>query len=118
MLSAGITKVAHLRVALQLQQPQLLAGEFSSVLLALPQAWRTVVSSAPASTWFQVLSASGRQLIQDARAGQLHIITPHLQLQQTPPEPVSNPSHVQIIFFCFVFSPPFGLQGNCPPSVR
>ena len=35
MLSAGITKVAHLRLSLQ---PQLLAGEMSSVLLALPPA--------------------------------------------------------------------------------
>jgi len=44
-----------------------------------------------------VFSASGRQLIQDAQTGQLHIISPHLQLQQTPPEPVSNPSPVQVI---------------------
>ncbi len=64
---------------------------------ALPPAWRTIVSSAPASTWFQVISASGRQLIQDAQTGQLHIMSPHLQLQQTPPEPVSNPSPVQVI---------------------
>ena len=67
MLSAGITKVAHLRLSLQLQQPQLLASELSSVLLALPPAWRTIVSSAPACTLFQVPSASGRQLIQDAQ---------------------------------------------------
>ena len=65
MLSAGITKVAHLRLSLQCQQPQMLASEVSSVLLALPPAWRTIVSSAPAFTWFQVLSASGRHLIQD-----------------------------------------------------
>jgi len=38
MLSAGITKVAHLRLSLQLQQPQLLASELGSVLLALPLA--------------------------------------------------------------------------------
>jgi len=94
MLSAGITKVAHLRLSLQLQQPQLLASELTSVLLALPPAWRTIVRSAPACTWFQVLSASGRQLIQDARTSQLHIINPHLQLQQTPPKPVSKPSPV------------------------
>jgi len=55
MLSAGITKVAHLRLSLQLQQPQLLASELSSVLLALPPAWRTIVSSAPACTWFHPL---------------------------------------------------------------
>ncbi len=72
MLSAGITKVAHLRLSLQLQQPQLLTSELSSVLLALPPAWRTIVSSKPACTWFQVvLSASGRQLVQDAQTGQL-----------------------------------------------
>ncbi len=97
MLSASITKVAHLRLSLQLQQPQLLTSELKLVLLALPPAWRSVVSSAPACTWFQVLSASGRQLIQDAQTGQLHIIAPHLQLQQTPPEPVSTPSPVQVI---------------------
>ena len=97
MLSAGITKVAHLRLSLQRQQPQMLASELSSVLLALPPAWRTIVSSAPASTWFQVLSASGRHLIQDVQTGQLHTINPHLQLQQAPPEPVSNPSPVQVI---------------------
>ncbi|KAA6425792.1 MAG: reverse transcriptase [Trebouxia sp. A1-2] len=97
MLSAGITKVAHLRLSLQLQQPQLLALELNSVLLALPAAWRVVVSSAPASTWFQVRSASGRQLIQDAQTGQLHTIGPHLQIQQVPSQPVLDPSPVQVI---------------------
>ncbi|DBA88495.1 TPA: hypothetical protein ACH3X2_004978 [Trebouxia sp. C0005] len=95
MLSASIIKVAHRRLSLQLQQPQLLAVELHSVLLALPPAWRTVVSSAPAFTWFQVRSASGRQLIQDAQTGQLHTIGPHLQLQQVPLEPVLDPSPVQ-----------------------
>ena len=90
MPSAGITKVAHVRLSLQLEQPQLLARELTSVLLALPPAWRTSVSSVPASTRFQDLSASGRQLIQDAQTGQLHTTSPHLQLQQTSPEPVSN----------------------------
>ena len=56
MLSAGITKVAHLQLSLRLQQPQLLALELRSVLLALPPAWRAVVSSAPAATWFQVFT--------------------------------------------------------------
>jgi len=70
MLSAGITKVAHLQLSLQLQQPPLLALELRSILLALPPAWRAVVSSAPAATWFQALSASGRQLVQDAQIGQ------------------------------------------------
>jgi len=39
MLSAGITKVAHLQLSLRLQQPQLLALELRSVLLALPPAF-------------------------------------------------------------------------------
>ncbi|DBA71594.1 TPA: hypothetical protein ACH3X2_001059 [Trebouxia sp. C0005] len=97
MLSAGITKVAHLWLSLQLQQPQLLALELNSVLLALPPAWRAVVSSAPAFTWLQVRSASGRQLDQDAQTGQLHTIGPHLQLQQVPLQPVLDPSPVQVI---------------------
>ncbi len=82
MLSAGITQVAHMRLSLQLQQTQLLARELSSVLLALPPAWRAIVSSAPASTWFQVLSASGKQLFQDAQTGQLHTISLHLNFSR------------------------------------
>jgi len=57
----------------------------------------SIVSSAPASTWFQVLSASDTQLIRDAQTGQLHIISPHLQLLKTPPEHVSDASPVQVI---------------------
>ena len=49
MLSAGTTKG---RLSLHCQQHQLLASELSSVLLALPPAWRTIVSSTPASTCF------------------------------------------------------------------
>ena len=89
--------MAHLRLSLQLQEPQLLALELSLVLLAIASAWGAIVSSAPASTCFEVLSASGRQLSQDAQTGQLHIISPHLQLPQTPSEPVSKPSPVQVI---------------------
>ena len=94
-LSAGITKVAHLRRSLQLQQPQLLALELSSVLLELPPASRAVVSSAPASTCLQGFSASGRQLIQDAQTGQLDTISPHLQL--------NNPTRACLFFFFFFF---------------
>ena len=80
MLSVSITKVAHLRLSLQLQQPQLLALELTSVLLALASAWGAFVSSAPASTLSEDFSASGR-LIHDAQTGQLHIISPNLQPQ-------------------------------------
>ena len=98
MLSASNPKVAYLQHSLQVQQPQLPALELRSLLLALPPAWRAVVSSAPAATWFQVLSVSGSlQFIQDAQTGQLHTISPHLQLQQTQSEPVYNPSPVQVI---------------------
>ena len=92
MLSAGITKVAHLQLALQQQQPQLLRLELHSVLLALPSAWRAVVSSAPAAAWFQALSTSGRQVIQHAQTAQLNTISPHLQLLPTLAEPISNSS--------------------------
>jgi len=57
----------------------------------------SIVSSAPASTWFQVLSASDTRLIRDAQTGQLHIISPHLQVIKTPPEHVSDASLVQVI---------------------
>ena len=98
------TKIAHLRLLLQLQQPQLLARvAFSFVGTS---SWRVVVSSAPAAPWLQDLSASGRQLIQDAQTGQLHTISPHLQFRQTPPEPVSNHSPVQVIS-----GTPLGLGG-------
>ena len=42
MLSAGTTKVAHLRLSLQLRQPQLLASELSSV-------WHFLQHGAPSS---------------------------------------------------------------------
>ena len=98
MLSAGITKVAHLQLALQQQQPHLLRLEFHLVLLALPSAyaWRAVVSSAPAAAWFQAVSTSGRQVIQHAQTAQLHTVSPHLQLLPTLAEPISNPSPVQV----------------------
>ncbi len=98
MLSAGVTKVAHLRLSLQASATSAACKRVViSVLLALPPAWRAVVSSAPASTWFQVLSASGIKLIQDAQTSQLHTISLHLQLQQIPSETVSNPNPVQVV---------------------
>ena len=97
MLSAGITMVAHLQLALQQQQPQLLRLELDSVLLALPSAWQAVASSAPAAAWFQAVSTSGRQVIQHAQTAQLHTVSPNLQLLPTLAEPVSNPSPVQVI---------------------
>ena len=39
-----------------MQWPSCAALELRSVLLALPPAWRAVVSSAPAATWFQVFT--------------------------------------------------------------
>ena len=72
MLSAGVTKVAQLQLAMQQQQPQLLRLELQAV-----------VSSAPVAAWFQALSTSDRQVIQHAQAAQLHTISPHLQLLPT-----------------------------------
>ena len=53
MLSAGIITVAHLRHSLQMEQQQLLNLDLRSGLSVLPPAWRAVVSSAPAASWFQ-----------------------------------------------------------------
>ena len=58
LLTAGITKVAHVQAALQLHQPQALIACLQTVLLAMPAAWQTVASSAPTpATWQQGLSA-------------------------------------------------------------
>lgn len=98
MLSAGITKVAHLQLALQLQHPRSLAHELlHSVLLALPSAWQAIVSSAPSATCFQVVSTAGKQLVQHAQTGQLHTISPHMHLLPAPAEPVSKPTPVRVI---------------------
>ena len=52
LLTAGITKVAHVQAALQLHQPQALTACLQTVLLAMPAAWQTVASSVPApATW-------------------------------------------------------------------
>ena len=77
LLTAGITKEAHVQAALQLHHPQALTACLQTVLLAMPAAWQTVASSASApATWQQGLSASGNQLIQNAQTGQLHAINP------------------------------------------
>ena len=97
MLSAGITKVAHLQLAFRLQQPQPLAQELHLVLLALPSAWQTIVRSAPVPTWLQVVSTSGQRLVQHAQTGQLHTVTSHMRLLPAQAEPVSSPSAVHVI---------------------
>ena len=57
--------------------PQALTACLQTVLLAMPAAWQTIASSAPApATWQQGLSASGNHLIQNAQTGQLHAISP------------------------------------------
>ncbi|DBA88634.1 TPA: hypothetical protein ACH3X2_000275 [Trebouxia sp. C0005] len=96
MLSASITKVAHLQLALHQQQPQLLGLELRLVLFALPSAWQTVDSSS-AAAWIQAFSTSGRQVIQHAQTAQLHTVSLHLQLLPTLVEPISNPSPVHVV---------------------
>ena len=97
LLTAGITKVAHVQAALQLHQPQALTACLQTVLLAMPAAWQTVASSAPApATWQQGLSASGNQLIQNAQTGQLHAISPSQLWLPAQLQPVTALCPVQV----------------------
>ena len=92
LLAAGITKVAHLQTALQLQHPQPLSASLHSVLQALPPAWQAIAMSAPsAPTWLQGLIASGSQHILHAHTGQRHTVSPHQhQLLPAQPQAVTN----------------------------
>ncbi|KAL3135451.1 hypothetical protein ABBQ32_007473 [Trebouxia sp. C0010 RCD-2024] len=72
LLAAGITKVAHLQAALQVQHPQALTDCLQSLLLALPLPWQAAATAAPtAPAWRQGRSASGTQLIQNTQTGAL-----------------------------------------------
>ena len=99
LISAGVTKVAHLRAALQQQHPPPLTQQLRAVLLALPPAWQSVASSALASpAWVQAQSSSSQQLLlQQAQTGQLHTVSPHHQLLQAPAEAVTPLSPAQVI---------------------
>ncbi|KAL3141653.1 hypothetical protein ABBQ32_004882 [Trebouxia sp. C0010 RCD-2024] len=73
LLAAGITKVAHLQAALQVQHPQALTACLQSLLLALPLPWQAAATAAPtAPPWRQGHSASGTQLIQNTQTGHQH----------------------------------------------
>ena len=68
MLAAGITKLAHLQVALQQQHPPAITACLHSVLATIPPPWQAIVAAAPtAPVWQQGLSASGSQLIQNTQ---------------------------------------------------
>ena len=83
--------------SLQLHQPQALLTCLQTVLLAMPAAWQTVASSAPApATWQQGLSASGNQLIQNAQTGQLHAISPSQLLLPAQLQHISALCPVQV----------------------
>ncbi|KAL3135916.1 hypothetical protein ABBQ32_007468 [Trebouxia sp. C0010 RCD-2024] len=97
LLAAGITKVAHLQAALQVQHPQALTDCLQSLLLALPLPWQAAATAAPtAPAWRQGRSASGTQLIQNTQTGQQHSVSPHCQLLQAPTQAISisGPMHV------------------------
>ncbi|KAL3134186.1 hypothetical protein ABBQ32_008101 [Trebouxia sp. C0010 RCD-2024] len=97
LLAAGITKVAHLQAALQVQHPQALTACLQSLLLALPLPWQAAATAAPtAPPWRQGHSASGTQLIQNTQTGQQHSVSPHCQLLQAPTQAISisGPMHV------------------------
>ena len=98
MLAAGITKVAHLRVALKQQHPPAFAACLQSMLMTMPPSWQAVVVTAPtAPTWQQGLSASGNQLIQNTQTGQCHSLTSHGQLQQSNVKAASAAHPVRVI---------------------
>ena len=98
MLAAGITKLAHLQVALQQQHPPTFTACLQSVLTAIPPPWRAVVTAAPtAPTWQQGLSAAGSQLIQNTQTGRHHSLNSHDQLQESHAQVVTTTSHVRVI---------------------
>ena len=74
LLTAGITKVAHVQAALQPHQPQALTACLHTVLLA---------------NWQQGFSASGDQLIQNAQTGQLYAVSPSQLLLPAQVQPVT-----------------------------
>ena len=98
MLAAGITKVAHLQVALKQQHPPAFAGCLQSMLMTMPPSWQAVVVAAPtAPTWQQGLSEFGNQLIQNTQTGQCHPFTSHGQLQQSSVQAASAAHPVRVI---------------------
>ena len=98
MLAAGVTKLAHLQVALLQQHPPTFTASLQSVLTTIPPPWRAIVTAAPtAPTWQQGLSASGSQLIQNTQTGQRHSLSSHDQLQQSHAQLATATSHVHVI---------------------
>ena len=98
MLAAGVTKLAHLQVALLQQHPPTFTASLQSVLTTIPPPWRAIVTAAPtAPTWQQGLSASGSQLIQNTQTGQRHSFSSHAQLQQSHAQLATATSHVRVI---------------------
>ena len=101
MLAAGVTKLAHLQVALLQQHPPTFTASLQSVLTTIPPPWRAIVTAAPtAPTWQQGLSASGSQLIkliQNTQTGQRHSLSSHAQLQQSHAQLATATSHVRVI---------------------
>ena len=98
MLAAGVTKLAHLQVALLQQHPPTFTASLQSVLTTIPPPWRAIVTAAPtAPTWQQGLSASGSQLIQNTQTGQRHSLSSHDQLQQSHAQLATATSHVRVI---------------------
>ena len=97
LISAAVTKVAHLQAALQLQQPQPFSASLQAVLHLLPTSWQTIASSQPAAPqWVQRQTASGSAVIQHANSSRLHSISPSNELLETSAQPVlpGFPVHV------------------------
>ena len=98
MLAAGVTKLAHLQVALLQQHPPPFTASLQSVLTTIPPPWQAIVTAAPtAPIWQQGLSASGSQLIQNTQTGKRHSLSSHDQLQQSHAQLATATSHVRVI---------------------
>ena len=98
LVTAAITKVAHLQAALHFQQPQPLADALQAVLHLLPPSWQLVTSSQPAAPqWLQCQAASGDVVVQNACSGSLHSVSPNNELLQSNAQPVSAAHHISVV---------------------
>ena len=97
LVSAAITKVAHLQAALQHQQAGPLPASLQAVLRLLPASWQDVASSQPATPhWVECQSVSGSVVIQHAYSNSLHSVSPSNELLKAAAQPViaGRPVHV------------------------
>ena len=97
MLTAGITKMAHLQIALQQQHPPAFTAFLQSVLVTITPTLASCCCSSPDSSYLAAgFSASGSQLIQITQTDRKHSLSSHNQLQESHAQAASttSPAHV------------------------